>query len=88
MASSLGKFFQKIFGSKQDRDVAKYEPVVEEINRIYVTLTTLSNDELRARTPMLRKRINDYLSEIDAEVTKLNEQVAGENDFRQKRRYL
>ena len=84
MASSLGKFFQKIFGSKQDRDVAKYEPVVEEINRIYVTLTNLSNDELRARTPMLRKRINDYLSEIDAEVTKLNERVADENDFRQK----
>jgi len=38
---------KKIFGSKQDRDLAKYEPRVDEINEIYATLSPLSNDELR-----------------------------------------
>ena len=84
MAGGFSKFLQKIFGSKKDRDVAAYQPIVEQVNEIFVTLSSLSNDELRARTPMLRGKINDYLSEIDAEIDRLNSQAEEEKDFHQK----
>ncbi|MBC6995036.1 preprotein translocase subunit SecA [Neolewinella lacunae] len=77
---------KKLFGSKQDRDVAKYEPVVKEINDVFVTLATLSNDELRNRTLDLRKRVNDYLHNIDTEIAQLKERATTEADFREKDR--
>ncbi|PPK85099.1 preprotein translocase subunit SecA [Neolewinella xylanilytica] len=75
---------KRLFGSKQDRDVAAYQPVVDEINEIYEGLSSLSNDALRQRTDTFRKRVADYLSEIDAEVAKLREEAKAEPDFRQK----
>ncbi|NJC27527.1 preprotein translocase subunit SecA [Neolewinella antarctica] len=84
MAGALGKFFKKVFGSKQDRDVATYQPVVEQINEVHATLLTLSNDELRARTPMFRKQIGDYLSEIDGEIDRINGLAVTEENFQRK----
>ena len=75
---------KKLFGSKQDRDVAAYQPVVDEINEVFEGLSSLSNDELRQRTDDFRARITDYLSEIDEEVAKLNKEAKAEPDFRQK----
>ena len=77
---------KKLFGSKQDRDVAKYQPVVEEINEVYVGLSSLSNDELRNRTVEFRARIADYLADIDAQIATLKEEVEAEPDFRAKER--
>ena len=84
MAGGLTKFFQKVFGSKQDRDVATYQPLVEETNKVYATLRNLSNDELRARTPMLRARIAEYLADIDGQLDSLKEKAQAEEDFRRK----
>ena len=77
-------FFKKLFGSKQDRDVAVYQPVVDEINEIYAGLATLSNDELRGRTDTFRERIAEYLSEIDRQIAELEEEAEREEDFRKK----
>jgi preprotein translocase subunit SecA len=78
------KAIKKLFGSKQDRDVAKYQPVVEDINSIYAGLEKLSNDELRERTTEFRRRIAEYLSSIDEEIAKLEREGNEEPDFRQK----
>jgi preprotein translocase subunit SecA len=78
------KALKKLFGSKQDRDVALYTPVVGEINAVYVGLSSLSNDELRNRTDIFRAKIADYLSDIDTEVASLKEQVEEEADYRKK----
>jgi preprotein translocase subunit SecA len=75
---------KRLFGSKQDRDVAAYQPVVDEINEIYATLRDLSNDELRARTDTFRERITEYLSGIDAEIAQLKEDAEAEPNFRKK----
>ena len=40
-------YLTKIFGSKHDRDVKKARPIVEEINAIYRTLESLSDDAYR-----------------------------------------
>jgi preprotein translocase subunit SecA len=43
-------FFRKIFPTKNDRDVKKIRPVVDQINTIEAGLQKLSDDELRAKT--------------------------------------
>ena len=45
---------KKVFGSKHDKDVKALLPVVEEINAIYPTYATLTDDELRATTQSFR----------------------------------
>ncbi|MEO0733857.1 MAG: preprotein translocase subunit SecA, partial [Bacteroidota bacterium] len=80
------KALKKLFGSKQDRDVAKYQPIVEEVNEIFAGLSGLSNDELRNRTADFRQRIADYLSSIDAEIVRLGEEAEATEDFREKDR--
>ncbi|OAV43468.1 preprotein translocase subunit SecA [Lewinella sp. 4G2] len=84
MAGGFTKFIKNLFGSKQDRDVATYEPIVQQVNEVYNTLQGLSNDELRGRTTMLRGRINEYLAEIDAEIERLTTLAEEEADFHRK----
>ncbi|HEB62658.1 MAG TPA: hypothetical protein ENI82_05860, partial [Bacteroidetes bacterium] len=52
---------KKVFGTKYDRDVKKYNPIVEEINKYSEEYKNLSNDELRNKTLEFKARINDYL---------------------------
>jgi preprotein translocase subunit SecA len=49
----------KIFGTTNDRKVAKYSPRVEEINALEPEVETLSDDELRARTADFREQIKN-----------------------------
>jgi len=71
---------QQLFGSKQDKDIATYAPLVEEINEHYGQLQDLSNDELRQKTLAFRDRIAEYLSEIDADIQRIRSEAAGEED--------
>jgi len=77
------KLLNKVFGNKQDRDVATYTPVVEEINEVFAGLSKLSNDELRNRTHDFRARIAEHLSAIDAEIGKLKTEAETEDSFRE-----
>jgi preprotein translocase subunit SecA len=77
------KMLGKIFGNKQDRDVATYTPIVEQINEVFAGLSGLTNDELRNRTHTFRARIAEHLSEIDASITRLKEAAQTEESFRE-----
>ena len=62
-------FLSKVFGgSKSDKDVKRITPVVDQINAFYAQYPGLSNDELRAKTGEFKKRIQEHLVEIDAEI--------------------
>ena len=50
MFKGISNSVKKIFGSKYERDVKNYMPIVDEINEIYDTLSGLSHDELRNKT--------------------------------------
>ncbi|MCA5005370.1 preprotein translocase subunit SecA [Sphingobacterium bovistauri] len=65
------KFLSKLFGSKSERDIKSIQPIVEKIKGEYSKLTNLSHDELRAKTVEFKSRIQEYLKEIDAEITEL-----------------
>ncbi|MBD1429139.1 preprotein translocase subunit SecA [Sphingobacterium litopenaei] len=62
------KFLSKLFGSKSERDIKSIQPIVEKIKGEYSKLTNLSHDELRAKTIEFKKRIQEYLKEIDVEI--------------------
>ena len=81
MLNFISKSLKKVFGTKYDRDVAAYSPVVERINEIYGTLSSLSNDELRNKTLEFRATIADYLTEINKDIDQLTEAAKQEADF-------
>ena len=71
MLGSIFKTVTKVFGSKADRDLKPIYPLVTKINDEYSKLTHISNDELRDKTIEFKKRISDYLSDIDIELNEL-----------------
>jgi preprotein translocase subunit SecA len=76
--------FKKIFGTKQDKDLAKYKDYVAQINGHFAAYQSLSNDDLRQKTLEFRVRIAEYLSDIDAEINSVNEQALATTDINDK----
>jgi len=55
-------FLGKILGNKGQRDLKEITPFVDKIKAVYEEIKTLSNDELRAHTEILKTRIQDYVA--------------------------
>src|SRR5260370_332650 len=49
MASAFSLVARKIFGSKNEREIKRLRPDVDEINRLEPEISALSDDELRAK---------------------------------------
>ncbi|MBT8219458.1 MAG: preprotein translocase subunit SecA [Bacteroidia bacterium] len=81
MLKAIGSSLGKIFGTKYDRDVKTYMPLVEETNEIFENLQALSNDELRSKTLEFQSRIKEHLAGIDADIARLHEEAVTEEDF-------
>jgi preprotein translocase subunit SecA len=52
-------FLTKLFGTKHERDAKKVQPLVDEINEFYSGLSSLSDEQLIAKTTEFRKRLTD-----------------------------
>ena len=74
------KFFSSLFGSKKEKDVSLLQPLVAEINEQFALLQSLSDDELRAKTPEFKKRIAESVKEIKDQIAEIQEQLKTEND--------
>lgn len=81
MFKNIASGLKNMFGTKYDRDVATYQPVVEEIKEAFEGLAGLSNDELRDKTNDFRNRIAEYLSEIDEEIANLKKEAEESTDI-------
>ncbi len=57
-----------VFGSKADKDRKEVEPYIVKIKEIYPSIKALSNDELRARSAALRKKIADFIADDEAHI--------------------
>lgn len=79
-------FLKKIIGTKQDRDMKQYQSTVAEINNYAEQYQSLSNDELRSKTLEFRARIQEYLSDLDAEIASVQQQAIEAEDFNEKDR--
>ena len=56
---NLIEFITKIFGNKAQKDMREIQPYVERIKATYEKIDLLSDDELRAHSASLMKRIQD-----------------------------
>ncbi len=58
------------FGSKADKDRKEVEPYLVKIKEIYPSIKALSNDELRAHSAELRRRIAEFIAGDEAHIVK------------------
>ena len=54
----------KLFGSKNERELNKVQPVVERINALEPEIQAFSDDQLKARTALFKERIEKGSAEI------------------------
>lgn len=80
-------FIKNFFGTKYDRDIKKYNPIVIKINEYFELYEKLDNDELRNKTLEFKKRIADHLNDIDANISELRESANNEEDIHIKEEY-
>ena len=80
----IGKLLKKVFGTKYDRDVKEYKPVIEEINGHFESYSSLSHDGLRNKTIEFRSRIADHLAGIDEDINNLKKEAEKEEDLSQR----
>lgn len=78
------KFIKKVFGTKYDRDRAKYQPFVDEVNEYFEEYGSLSNDELRGKTLEFRARIKEHLAGIDEDIEQARKEALDEPDLNKK----
>ncbi len=71
----VNKILSKFLGSKSDRDLKEIRPYVDKIKQVYSTLQSLSNDELREKTNLLRKRIQDDKKDLEEEKNALKQKI-------------
>jgi preprotein translocase subunit SecA len=81
------KFFQKIFGSKNEREAKRLSVIVDKINAFEPVIEKLSDEALKAKTDEFRKRLSDgetlddILPEAFAAVREASRRVMGMRHF-------
>jgi preprotein translocase subunit SecA len=55
----LGTILAKVFGTQNERELKRIRPVVEAINALEPSITTLSDADLRGKTAEFRRRVAD-----------------------------
>ena len=71
----LGSMISKIFGSKSDKDIKALMPKVQEINLIYKTLSSMTDDELVSEYKSLREELKHKIDSKKQELLDSNEDV-------------
>src|SRR5262245_18098408 len=67
----LTTVLHKVFGSKNDRELKKLRPIVEEINRLEPEFASLSPEALRAKTDEFRDRIRTATHDLRTRLEEL-----------------
>ncbi|MDX1477643.1 MAG: preprotein translocase subunit SecA [Saprospiraceae bacterium] len=72
---------KKLFGTKYERDVKTYLPLVEETNMYFEEFQSLSHDALRNKTHELKDRIATHLQGINEDIATVKQEAEKEEDF-------
>ncbi|MFY9707009.1 MAG: preprotein translocase subunit SecA [Desulfobacterales bacterium] len=55
----VASFLTKVFGSKNERELKKLQPVIEQINALETDLRALSDDQLKGHTAKFKERLQN-----------------------------
>ncbi|NDW09075.1 preprotein translocase subunit SecA [Dysgonomonas sp. 520] len=72
---AFSDFLTKLFGNKSQRDLKEINPVVDKIKAVYVDIEKLSNDELRAKTEELKRKIQESVVTERAKIAELKSNI-------------
>ncbi len=71
----LNEILGSIFGSKAGRDMKIVQPILEDVLAVESNYSTLSNDELREKTEILKQGIKDFIQSDQDEISNLKEKA-------------
>jgi len=71
----MAKFFEKILGSKSDRDIKSIMPIQKNILQVYEEVTNYSNDKLRGKTTEFRKQIEENISGEEQQIEEIRKSI-------------
>ncbi|MDZ7373078.1 MAG: preprotein translocase subunit SecA [candidate division KSB1 bacterium] len=69
----MASLIAKIFGTKHERDIKKIMPIVRQINEIYESYHSLTDEQLRAKTLEFKDRIRQRVEPIQRRIAELEE---------------
>ena len=69
------KIFEKVFGSKHDKDIKKIQPVITTINELQGTMSSLGDDQLREKGRELKKKVRSVLEPLELEKKTLSQKL-------------
>lgn len=72
---ALVDIIKKVFGSKSERDMKQVKPILEKVLAAYKDIDKLSNDELRARTEDLKKKIREREEPFEKRIAEIKEHL-------------
>jgi preprotein translocase subunit SecA len=75
MFSGITKVLKSVLGDKAARDVKAIQPIVDQINKEWESIKSISNDALREKSEDFRRRIETHLSSGNREIEELEKQV-------------
>ncbi|MEX1055356.1 MAG: preprotein translocase subunit SecA, partial [Rhodothermales bacterium] len=70
-------FFKTLFGDKNERELKKLWPIVQQINQRCEELSGLSDDEVRSKTEEFRRQIKDAVSDIENRLNDVRNMLRG-----------
>ena len=68
-------FLKNIFGTKSEKDIKNLDSKVEEINEIFTSLNSISNNDLRAKTNELKIAIQSAVKTQNERITAIKAQI-------------
>ena len=68
-------FLKNIFGTKSEKDIKNLDSKVEEINEIFTSLNSISNNDLRAKTSELKIAIQSAVKTQNERITAIKTQI-------------
>ena len=69
------KVLSNIFGNKASRDSKEIQPLVNKIKEAYPAIEVLDNNQLRAKTKELQRRVQSVADELRAEIASLKGKI-------------
>ncbi len=80
----LKKISNRIFGDRNEREMRRFQPVLEEILKIYPGLEKLSDNDLKSRIQETKKKIQEELKPQEKELADIQEKYQLEPDENKK----
>ena len=72
---ALVDIIKKVFGTKSDRDMKQVKPILDKVLAAYESIDKLSNDELRAKTEELKKKLRDGDAPFEKRIAEIKEEL-------------